>query len=74
MTHKIKLDSCVHSGNLKKQCINLSFGMGSYFEMVPYCMKQHEEPTEAHLYMHCDNCPDFKPYEYTIETTDSTKV
>ena len=60
--------------SLKEQCVNLGFGMGPCFEMVPYCMKQHEEPTETHLHMHCGSCPDFELYEYNTETDHNLKV
>ena len=62
MKQHVKLNSCRHKG----------FGMGSGFEITAYCMKQHEEPTEAHLKLYCNDCPDFEYVEYDIESETNT--
>jgi len=70
MKDHVKLNSCVYKGNLKL-CKYRGLGMGSDFEMAPYCTKQIDYPDDVHKSMDCKNCPDYREYEYTVESTNN---
>lgn len=59
------LDICRYKGTMKLEyCKDVGF-----INLASYCIKQQECPDKIHKEMLCDICPDYQPYEYTMETT-----
>lgn len=68
MKKHVKMNTCNYQGNMKlKICEHKGLGVGADFEMASYCTKQFEKSDDIHKNLKCNECPDFKPYEYTLE-------
>lgn len=66
MKEKVVLDSCSHKGQARLDGHNFSF-------FCMKCMKEGYED-EIHSLLKCNECPDYEPYEYEMESTETMEI